>query len=344
MEQDPAGKSPYSYVKGVDYVNQVVEDSPTLLPGVGVLIDPGRLRGSAIEKKNPYYIPMYGMRIYGKNPDDVINIAGKIDQKYFKPTSTFSLKKEQSTAVGENPAAAKPGFFDRFKKKSPAAPSPATPSPATPSPAVATPGKAKKTKKTLSPQEIAAKRAQGNNTRKKREAAKLTQTNNVQGFASDNSNLYEAAPAPTPAPALPNHRTRGQALLQKYGRGTPAKPASTGVIGQQTAKNTRSAQNKYRNKTAWMKNKNVNNAMEDLFKNTDAPTKKQAGMTAAEAIAAMKSKRAPNQATRNAAAGQRLLQARAARKPATTPVKPANKGTYVKSPNGRNIYVDPMNG
>jgi hypothetical protein len=61
-----------------------------------------------------------------------------------------------------------------------------------------------------------------------------------------------------------------------------------------------------------MTDKNVNNATEDLFKNADAPTKKQAGMTAAEAIAAMKSKKAPNQATRNADAGQKLLQARAA--------------------------------
>lgn len=310
MEQDPAGKSPYSYVKGIDYVNQVVEDSPTLLPGIGVLIDPARLRGSAIEKKNPYYIPMFGLRIYGKNPDDVINIAGKIDPTKFKPTSTVSFKKEQSTAVGEDPAPVKPGFFDRFKKKTPAKPNPASPAaPPAASPAASpapSPGKAKKTRKgPPSKEEIAAAQAA-------KKAKQAPQTNNVdlQGFPSDNSNLYEAEPAPAPAK-----------------KGTPARSVNTGVIGQQAAKNTRSAKNKYKNKTAWMTNKNVNNEIDDLFKNTDAPVKKQAGMTAAEAIAAMKAKKAPNQATRNAAAGQKLLQARAARTPATTPAtKQAKKG------------------
>lgn len=110
-EQDPARIPPYSYEKDIDYTNQVVEDLATLLPGVGVLIDPARLRGSAIEKQTPYYLPMYGLRIYGKNPDDVIKVAAKVDPKRFKTTATLS--REVSTAVGKK----KPGFFDRFKKK-----------------------------------------------------------------------------------------------------------------------------------------------------------------------------------------------------------------------------------
>ena len=112
-EQDPARILPYSYEKDIDYANQVVEDLATLLPGVGVLIDPARLRGSAIEKQTPYYIPMYGLRIYGKNPDDVIKVAAKVDPKKFKTTATLS--REVSTAVGEK----KSGFFGLFKKKKP---------------------------------------------------------------------------------------------------------------------------------------------------------------------------------------------------------------------------------
>jgi hypothetical protein len=277
-EQDPTGKSPYSYEKGIDYINQVVEDSQNLPPGVGVLIDPARLVGSAIEKKNPYYIPIGGLRIYGKNQEDVIKVAAKVDPTKFKPNKTvlFNLKrKDISTAVGA------PGFFDRFKTK-------------------------KTTKKTTAaPAKKGTKHVRNSkNIQKQKRAnrAKPVEADYSTGnmFKSNNSNDFEPiAAAPVPAPAA---RT-----------GTPAKPMNRGVIGQQTQKNTRSAKQKYMNKTAWMKeNKNVNNAIDDLFKNDDAPTKKQAGMTAAEAIAAMKSKKAPNQATRNANAGQKLLQARAA--------------------------------
>ena len=273
-EQDPTSISPYSYKKGIDYVNQVVEDSQNLPPGVGVLIDPARLLGSAIERANPYYIPIGGLRIYGKNQEDVIKVAAKVDPTKFKPNKTvlFNLKgKEARTAIGA------PGFFDRFKTK-------------------------KTTKKTTAaPAKKATKRVRNSkNIQKQKRAnrAKPVEADYSTGnmFKSNNSNDFE------PIAAAPAART-----------GTPAKPMNRGVIGQQTQKNTRSAKQKYMNKTAWMtQEKNVNNAIDDLFKNDDAPTKKQAGMTAAEAIAAMKSKKAPNQATRNANAGQKLLQARAA--------------------------------
>jgi len=120
MEQDPAGKSPYSYQKGIDYVNQVVEDTTDLPPGVGILIDPSRLIGSAIEKKNPYYLPIGGLRIYGKNQEDVIKIASKVDPTKFKPNTTarFSLKgKEVRSALNEDPQAVKKNsFFTRATK------------------------------------------------------------------------------------------------------------------------------------------------------------------------------------------------------------------------------------
>ena len=120
MEQDPAGKSPYSYQKGIDYVNQVVEDTTDLPPGVGILIDPSRLIGSAIEKKNPYYLPIGGLRIYGKNQEDVIKVASKVDPTKFKPNTTarFSLKgKEVRSALNEDPQAVKKNsFFTRATK------------------------------------------------------------------------------------------------------------------------------------------------------------------------------------------------------------------------------------
>jgi hypothetical protein len=271
MEQDPAGKSPYSYVKGVDYVNQVVEDSPNLLPGIGVLIDPARLRGSAIEKKNPYYIPMYGMRIYGKNPDDVVNIAGKIDEKYFKPKSTFSFKrKEVSTAVGA------PGFFDRFKKKTPAAPAP----------------KKTKTKRVRNSKNV--------QKQKRANRAKPVEADYSTGnmFKSNNSNDFEPIAA-APAAAAPAAAAPAAAAPPARRTGTPARSANRGVIGQQTQRNTRTALEKHQNKTKWMQPENTNRAINDLFKNDDAPTQKQAGMTAAEAIASAKGRAAPNQATRN---------------------------------------------
>lgn len=222
MEQDPAGKSPYVYVKGVDYVNQVVEDSPNLLPGVGVLIDPGRLRGSAIEKRNPYYVPVFGMRIYGKNPEDVINIAGKIDEKYFKPKSTFTLKREQSTAIlGEDPQPVKKNsFFTRAAKGASSlgqraaqgAKSLGQRAAQGARAAAAAAGKAgtyvknktmslrsPRTKQSLTSDEITAKKAQGKNTRNKRAAAKANNVN-VQGFASNNSNLFGNANAPAAVP------------------------------------------------------------------------------------------------------------------------------------------------
>jgi len=114
MEQDPIGKSPYSYEKGIDYVSQVVEDTIDLPPGVGILIDPSRLIGSAIEKKNPYYLPIGGLRIYGKNQEDVIKVASKVDPTKFKPDTTarFSLKgREVSTALNQDPQPVKKNSF-----------------------------------------------------------------------------------------------------------------------------------------------------------------------------------------------------------------------------------------
>jgi hypothetical protein len=76
------------------------EDTPDLSPGVGILIDPDRLTGTVQEQMAPYYIPVRGMRIYGKTAEDALKNATTIDKKEFKAAQLKPRgQKQQQTAA-----------------------------------------------------------------------------------------------------------------------------------------------------------------------------------------------------------------------------------------------------
>jgi len=85
------------------------EDVPGLAPGIGVLIDPDRLLGTTIEQNAPYFITVKGLRIYGRNPPNVIDNAIKMNSSEFN-LSEPPLKQAQ-TAIGVN----KPSFMSKVK-------------------------------------------------------------------------------------------------------------------------------------------------------------------------------------------------------------------------------------
>ena len=238
-EQDPYNIPKYSLKNGIN----LKKFSPNQVPGIGILVDPARLiSNNPEEKKNPYYLSIGDVRVYGPSLEGVVNSAKRADLKNalkgkkeisttttLKPNKLGSFFGPPTKKVPANQGSKKQGskkqgsFFGPPTKKVPANQG------------------SKKVGKTRkgppSQKEIAAARAL-------KKAKQAPQTNDVdlRGFQSNNSNLFETADAPAVA---------------------------------------------------------------------QPPVKKSFGMTAAEAIASRKG-RVPNQAARNAAAGQKLLQARAA--------------------------------
>ena len=205
-EQDPYNIPKYSLKNGIN----LKKFSPNQVPGIGILVDPARLiSNNPEEKKNPYYLSIGDVRVYGPSLEGVVNSAKRADLK-----NALKGKKEISTTTTLKPN--KLGsFFGPPTKKVPANQG------------------SKKLGKTRkgppSQKEIAAARAL-------KKAKQAPQTNDVdlRGFQSNNSNLFETADAPAVAqPPVKKSfgMTAAEAIASRKGR-VPNQAARNAAAGQ----------------------------------------------------------------------------------------------------------------